>query len=392
MTFDFTRAREETPGCLRVAHLNNAGSALPPARVTDAMIDYLRVEARMGGYEAADAHASRVEGTYDAIAALIGAHRDEIAVVENATRAWDMAFYAFDFKPGDKILTGRNEYASNAIAHLQVAARTGAVIEVVEDDEHGQLDLDDLRSRVDERVKLISVTHIPTQGGLINPAAEIGKIAREAEIPYLLDACQSIGQLNLDVEEIGCDILSATGRKFLRGPRGTGFLYVRRALIEKLEPPFLDLHSAVWTAPDAYEIRADARRFENWETNYAAKIGLGVAVAYAAEWGMDAVEERVLMLGEALRHLLNTHDGVTVHDLGQRKGGIVTFAVDGVPADEVKERLSLAGVNTSVSRASSAQYDMPGRGLEELVRASAHYYNTEEELGRLVEALPKPRR
>ena len=167
MTFDFTRAREETPGCLRVAHLNNAGSALPPARVTDAMIDYLRVEARMGGYEAADAHASRVEGTYDAIAALIGAHRDEIAVVENATRAWDMAFYAFDFKPGDKILTGRNEYASNAIAHLQVAARTGAVVEVVEDDEHGQLDLDDLRARVDERVKLISVTHIPTQGGLI---------------------------------------------------------------------------------------------------------------------------------------------------------------------------------------------------------------------------------
>jgi len=293
------------------------------------------------------------------------------------------------FDPGDRILTARAEYASNVIAFLQVAKRTGAVVEVIENDETGQVSVSDLRRRLDDGgpVKLIAITHVPTQGGLVNPAEEIGAAAREAGVPYLLDACQSIGQMPVDVELIGCDLLSATGRKFLRGPRGTGFLYARHDFIEQVEPPFLDLHAAPWTAPDKYEIRPDARRFENWETNYAAKIGLGVAVDYALSWGLEAIEERVTGLAERLRERLTQVEGVRVHDQGQRRCGIVTFTVDGVPAQKVQRQLSDLGVNVSVSLVDYARLDLPTRGLPDLVRASVHYYNTDDELDQLSNAL-----
>jgi cysteine desulfurase / selenocysteine lyase len=390
--FDVERARRDTPGTANVAHLNNAGAALPPNQVTDAVIAHLHREAQIGGYEAAAEAHEQVEHTYEAIARLIGARPDEIAVVENATRAWDMAFYGLSLVPGDRILTARAEYASNVIALLQVARRTGATIEVIENDETGQLSVDDLRRRLDAGngpVKLVAITHVPTQGGLVNPAEEVGAATREAGVPYLLDACQSTGQMPIDVERIGCDMLSATGRKFLRGPRGTGFLYVHRDFIEKVQPPFLDLHAAAWTAPDTYEVRPDARRFENWESNHAAKIGLGVAVDYALSWGLEAIEERATGLADRLRHRLRGIGGVHVQDQGRRRCGIVTFTVEGVTAQQVQQRLQQHDVNVSVSLVDYARLDLPSRGLPDLVRASVHYYNTDDELDRLVHALPK---
>ena len=389
---DVERARRDTPGVLHVTHLNNAGAALPPVRVTDATVAYLRREAEIGGYEAAAEASERLEGTYAAIARLLGCDDDEVALVENATRAWDMAFYALGFSPGDRILTGRSEYASNVIAMLQVAARTGAVIEVVDEAAHGGLDVADLRRRLSSDtgpgpVKLVAMTHVPSHAGQVNPAEEVGAAAREAGVPFLLDACQSVGQIPIDVRRIGCDMLSATGRKFLRGPRGTGFLHVRRDLLERLEPPFLDLHAATWTAPDRYEIRADARRFETWEADLAARVGLGVAVEYALGWGMAAIERRVTALAADLRAGLAEIPGVRVHDLGSRLSGIVTFTVDGVAASQVQAALSAKRINTSVSPTSYAQYDLPARGLPDLVRASVHYYNTDDELDRLTQAV-----
>jgi cysteine desulfurase / selenocysteine lyase len=377
-----------------VAHLNNAGAALPPSTVTEAVIAHLRLEAEIGGYEAADAAHDQLEAVYPALARLLGCQPDEIAVVENATRGWDMAFYSLGFTPGDRILTARAEYSSNVIAYLQVARRTGAVVEVVEDDEHGQFSVADLTERLGRGpgpVKLIAMTHVPTNGGLVNPAEEVGAVAREAGVPFLLDACQSAGQLPLDVQRIGCDMLSGTGRKFLRGPRGTGFLYVRREMLDKLEPPFLDLHAATWTGPGSFEIRGDARRFENWETNYAGKAGLGAAVEYALSWGLDDIEARVTALAERLRSRLLATDGVQVHDRGLRRCAIVTFTMAGVPAAEVQRHLAANRINTSVSLASDSQFDLRHRGMPDLVRASVHYYNTDAELDRLAAALPAPR-
>lgn len=358
-----------------------------PRPVVEAVIGHLHQEAALGGYEAAATAAPAVEHTYAMLARLLGCATDEVAVVENATRAWDMAFYSVPLAPGDRILTARAEYASNYIAYLQVTRRTGATVEVVPSDATGQVSVAALENMLDERVKLISLTHVPTNGGLVNPAAEVGRVARRWRVPFLLDACQSVGQLPTHVDDLGCDMLSGTGRKYLRGPRGTGFLYVRRSLIEQLEPPFLDLHAAEWTSSQHYVVRGDARRFENWESNIAAKIGLGVAVEYALGWGMQAIQQRVTGLAEHLRAELARLPGVSIYDLGDVRCGIVTFGVANQSPAAVKDVLGAQRINVTTSSRASTLLDMDARHLESVVRASVHYYNTEDEVARFCAAL-----
>ncbi len=297
---DVERAREETPGCEFVTHFNSAGSSLPPRVVVETVVNHLRAEARIGGYEAEDDAQNRIEAVYDSIARLVGCQRSEVALLESATRAWDMAFYSIPFRRGDRILTSHAEYASNVIAFLHASERFGVSVDVVPNDKHGQLSVDALAELIDDRVRLIAVSHVPTNGGLVNPAEAIGRLAREAGVLYLLDACQSVGQMCLDVSKIGCHFLSATGRKFLRGPRGTGFLYVSREVLPLLDPPHPDLRSATWTGPWSYSLRGDARMFEQWESYVAGKLGLGVAVEYALSWGLEAVEARVVETGRVL--------------------------------------------------------------------------------------------
>lgn len=389
MAIDVARTRRETPGADSVLHFNNAGAALMPSPVIDAVQNHIALEAVIGGYEAEARKQAAIAQTYSACARLVGGEADEIALVENATRAWDMAFYALaaGFATGDRILTAEAEYASNVIAYLQVAQRTGVTIEPVPNDVDGALNVEALAAMIDDRVKLIAVTHVPTNGGLVNPAAEIGSIARAAGIPYLLDACQSAGQLPLDVGAIGCDVLTATGRKYVRGPRGTGFLWVRRDLIETLEPPFLDLHAAEWTGRDRYTVRADAKRFETWEGNVAAKIGLGVAVGYALDWGLDAIAERIGALADCLRIGLEKLPEVTVRDLGRQRCGVVSFTTKNRDSASIHDALAARGINVSVSPRCYTRYDMDARGLESLVHASVHYYNTEDEIDRFCAAV-----
>ncbi len=382
MPFDLERARHETPGCVNVLHFNNAGASLMPQPVLDATIAHLQLEAQIGGYEAAARAHEVLEHTYDAAATLLHCSRDEIAVVENATRAWDMAFYSIPFKPGDRILTAQSEYASNYIAFLQIAQKTGAVVEVLPNDANGQVSLDALKNAIDGRVKLIAITHAPTNGGLVQPVSAIGKIARAAGILYLVDACQSVGQMPIDVQQIGCDMLSTTGRKYLRGPRGTGLLYVRSSLLAQLEPPFLDLHAAEWVARDRYEIRPDARRFENWEGNVAGKIGLGVAIDYAMQWGMEDIWRRIKTLAYQLRTQLSPIPGVIVRDHGVTQGGIVTFTLEDIAPEEIQRKLGVYNINVTVTTRSSTLLDMDTRKLTSMVRASVHYYNSEEEIER----------
>jgi selenocysteine lyase/cysteine desulfurase len=389
---DMTALRAATPGCAHRVHLNNAGAALLSRSTLDAMTGHLDRETLLGGYEAAAEVQDEIAATYDRIAALVGGRREEIALFDNATRAWNAAFYSVPLRSGDRILTGRAEYGSNVLAYLQVAQRTGAEVVVVPDDEHGQLDVGALAELIDNRTRLIGISHVPTDGGLVNPAAEIGRVARAAGVLYLLDATQSVGQFPVDVDTIGCDLLTATGRKFLRGPRGTGFLWARTAVLDRLDPFVAEIASATWDGGRGFTWKDGAARFATWEHSYVNVLGLGAAVRQALDVGFDAIGARTRALGAALRDRLDALPGVRTHDRGVTRCAIVTASVEGVPADEVVARLREKGVNVSVTVPEDTQFTTEIRGLPPLVRLSPHYYNTEEELDRAVEELAALRR
>ncbi|WP_404193102.1 aminotransferase class V-fold PLP-dependent enzyme [Streptomyces tauricus] len=384
---DIEALRAETPGTAHRVHLNNAGAGLLSRRTLVTMTSHLELEADIGGYEAARQEQDRIDATYTSIAELVGGQPDEIALFDNSTHAWNAGFYSMVFKPGDRILTGRAEYGSNVLAYLQTARRSGAEVVVVPDDESGGLDTTALAALIDERTKLVGVTHIPTSGGLVNPAHEIGRITRAAGVPFLLDATQSVGQFPVDVARIGCDMLSATGRKFLRGPRGTGFLWVRREALEYLDPFVSDIQAATWDGDRGFTWHAGARRFESWEASYANVLGLGVAARQALDLGMDRIGERATALGAYLRDALDALPGVTTYDLGRVRCAIVTAKVDGVPTADVAAALARQGINVTTTVPEHTQFDTEVRDVHPLVRLSPHYYNTHAELDRAVEAV-----
>ncbi|MBC6438828.1 MAG: aminotransferase class V-fold PLP-dependent enzyme [Rhodospirillales bacterium] len=388
---DLARVRADTPALDNQAYFMSCGAGLMPDPVLHALQEHLRREAEVGGYAAEGEASPAIDGTYMSIARMLNCSSDEIALVENATVAWGQAFYGLvqAMKPGDNVVTVVAEYASNFIACLQAVKQRGIEIVVAPNDGHGQVDVAALEGLIDARTRLIAMTHVPTSGGLVTPAGEVGRIARAKGVPYLLDACQSVGQIPLDVQAIGCDFLSATGRKFLRGPRGTGFLYASEAIMEHHEPPVLDLLSAEWVAPDRYEMAPTARRYENWESFVAGKVGLGVAVDYALDVGLDAIAGRNAALAGDLRDRLAALDGVTLRDAGTQadRCAIVTFSHDRVDASEIVAQLGARGIVVGASSPSSTRLDFESRAMPSICRAAVHYHNTDDEIVRLASAV-----
>lgn len=382
---DITTLRAETPAAETVLHFNNAGCALSPKAVTDAVLAHLQLEQNLGGYEAANHAASAMENFYLALAALLHCQPEDIAFVENATRAWEMALYALPLKPGDEIIYFDSEYASNYLGLLHLVRQRGVALIHAPMTDSGLVDLERLEASISGKTRLLALTHVASQRGDIQPAAAVGEIARRHGLYYLLDACQSAGQINLDVGAIGCDFLCGTGRKYLRGPRGTGFLYVNPARLPELEPVFVDLQAAQWLAPDEFSWREGARRFETFERSVAGMIGLGVAADYATRLDMRTIENRIRTLAEALATSLAAVPGITVHEKSDQRSGIVTLTRDGIAAARLQQLLHAQGVNTSVSRSANARLDLAAESVGDVLRASLHYYNTEKEIDRFVE-------
>ncbi|MBV8491319.1 MAG: aminotransferase class V-fold PLP-dependent enzyme [Candidatus Eremiobacteraeota bacterium] len=381
---EIRRWRAETPGCANVVHFNNAGAGLMPGRVLDVMKTHLDAEAFQGGYEAANAAAARIEAAREAVATLCSTAARNLAIVESATAGINLVLGSIDWKRGDRIVTTRNDYASNQIMMLSLQRRFG--IEVVRSDDlpEGGADPASFERLLEmPAVRLALVTWVPTNSGLVQPVEALGAACAAADIPYAIDACQAVGQIPIDVERLRCDFLTASARKFLRGPRGIGFLYASdRALECGSAPVFPDMRGADWTSAETYELKPDARRFEYWEYAYALVLGLGEAARYAMELGIDRTSARAHALAARLRSMLGAIPGVRVLDRGARLSAIVSLAVDGAEPADVTEALRANGINASWTNRTSATIDLDDKGVAGIVRLSPHYYNTDEELER----------
>jgi cysteine desulfurase/selenocysteine lyase len=392
--FDVTRARADTPGCENVVHFNNAGGSLSPQVVVDAVTSYVRREALAGGYEQAVIDAALIDRYRPAAASLINADPSEVAFAYNDTLAFSNTFWglaATGAIPRDSvILVDRAVYVSHYLALLQARQLLNVTIKVIESESGGELCLESLQSLLNERVSFVHLTHIGTHRGVINPVGEAGALIRSSgNAIFSLDACQSMGQIPIDVQRIDCDVLTATGRKYLRAPRGTGFAFVASRLIERVNPPGIDGHSAFWRDDDSYELRPDAGRLESFEVNMATKVGLGVAIDYALAWGIETIAERIGVLAAELRERLSGA-GYEVLDGGHAQSGIVTFRSTTESPEVTYARLSARGINTNVALTQSARLDMDRRGIPAAVRASVHYFNTSDEINALLDALEAP--
>jgi selenocysteine lyase/cysteine desulfurase len=382
---DIEKIRAETPGIEFSTHLLACGSSLMPQRVVDVILEHTQLEALMGGYEAEAKKIDDLNKIYDIVAEHIGANSHEIALMENSTVAWSHAFYALPLKSGSRILTSEAEYAANYVAFLQRSKRDNLTIDIIPSDQNGTLDTNALEAMVDERVGLIAISWIPTNGGLVNPAENVGKVAKKYNIPYLLDACQAAGQMQIDVNKIQCDFLSATGRKFLRGPRGTGFLYINEKWLDTIEPAMIDHFGAPWVKKNVYELREDARRFETWENSYALRAGLGEAINYAEEIGIDLIHERVQLLAKFNRDLLSEIQNIQLRDIGIEQCGIISFSIDEKNnPKEIVDQMSEAGFAIGLVDPESTLIDSERRNLPTLLRMAPHYYNTEDEIEKAV--------
>jgi selenocysteine lyase/cysteine desulfurase len=386
MVFDIDRLRAETPGADRVLHLNHAGASLAPQSVLDTVTEHLLLEAEIGAMEAGIATADRLAAVYRDAATLIGAAPDEIAVAGGNADGWNRAFAALSFKAGDRILVARSEWGGNLSNLERAAARTGARIEVIPSREDGTVDVERLAGMLDARVRLVSLTWCPANGGLIQPAAEVGRLTRAADIPYFIDAAQALGQIPVDVAALNCDILTAPGRKHLRGPRGTGLLYIRRGFLERLDPAFVDTYGATWQ-PEGPALRADARLFEPGEASPALRLGLGTAIRLALDLGVARIRERIDTMAGELRRRLAVIPEVTLQDLGVERSGLVSFTMAGMAPAELQGRMKLAGINMAANGVPYTPLDMRARGLDAIARAAVSYLTTEAELDRFDRAL-----
>jgi len=381
--------RAETPGCRERVHLNNAGAALMPEPVVRAIQDHITLESRIGGYEAADARRDAVAQAYQSVADLLGTAPQNIAFTESATASFVQALSSIRLERDDVILTTRNDYVSNQIQFLSLQARLGVRVLRAPDRIEGGVDVDALAELVRRsRPRLVCVTHVPTNSGLVQDVGAVGAICHEEEILYLVDACQSIGQMPIDVGALRCDFLSATSRKFLRGPRGAGFLYVSDRVLEQgLEPLFLDMKGAEWTAADEYRAVGDAKRFETWESAWALVLGTGEAARYATAVGLNAIRDRVRALSDRLRAKLGMLDNVHRLDRGPELCGIVSISVDGQDPRELLTALRARRINANAQIRAYAVIDYDDKRVASSLRLSPHYYNTEEEIDQAVSVI-----
>ena len=372
------------------AHFNHAGMSLTPDVVQARMLAHLALEAEIGGYEAAGAAADELDAVPAALAVLLGAEPDEMVATESATAASELIFWSMaetlGFGPRDRILVDQMAYATAYSALRRLELARGSEVVVVPSEHDGTLALGALGDLLDDRTRLVLVTHMPTHVGTVTDAAAVGQVLAGSAATYVLDVSQTLGQLPLDVARFGCDVAFAPARKFLRGPRGTGVLYVRSTLAEQLVPLTPPFGSVDGAGADRFTLPRAARRFDQFEYGVAARLALGEAARYAARIGLERIADVVAERSRAVVQLVGAAGGL--HLVGQPDDrGIISFVHRSMPPAEVQARLSAQGVNAWTNVPAGAPLDAARRPVLPSVRLSPHYVTTEEDLDRLEHAL-----
>lgn len=391
MEFPVTRLRAETPGCQSVIHFGNAGCSLHPQPVLDAVTRYIQEEAIYGGYEYAAMRAADIADFYAAGAVMLNCHERNIAFVNSSTDGFARALSAIPFAAGDVILTTLTDYISSQIHFLSLEKRYGVKIVHAKNADTGETDLDDLEACIKKyNPVLVSVTHVPNNSGMIQPVEAIGALCKQYDIWYFVDACQSAGQLPLDTQKIACDFLSFATRKFMRGPRGGGLLYVSDAALDAgLEPLYIDMRGAEWTSPNAYTPVADAKRFEYTEQSYAILIGSAVAMRYYVATGPENIAARNKYLSDYLCKHLQEFSHIHLLDRGKNKSAIHSLISDRTPPQEFRDILFTHKIQVNAAPRKFALIDFIDKKVDGAVRIAPHYYNTTQEIDAMIEVMRK---
>jgi len=383
------KVRKETKACLNVVHFNNAGASLMPDVVLQKITDLLQEEGRIGGYELMAKRWEAFQRFYEVGAQYFIGQPKNIAFATNATVAFNIALSSIPFEKDDVILTTQDDYVSNQIAFMQLAKRFGVRTIMGESAPTGGVDVQSMKELIAQhQPKVVAVTHVPTNSGLVQPVEAIGALCRANDIWYFVDVCQSFGQMPLDAEAIGADFMSATFRKFMRGPRGTGILYASdRVLESNLEPLFMDLQGADWLERNEYKAKPNAKRFETWERNYALFGGATAALEYAQSIGFEAIQSRSWALADYTRAQLAQLPTAQILDKGSTTCAITTSYFPTLTPPLIQSKMSEANINVACAQRMNALIDMDEKGVSWALRIAPHYYNTKEEIDKTISVL-----
>lgn len=369
-------------------YFNQAAGGLMPDRVLQAVTDYMQREQALGSYVAAQQAQPQLQQLYAQLAALLHCQPTDIALTTGNTHGWCAVVGALPLQAGDRVLVTPGEWGGNYAMLLQLQARTGCVVETMPCTADGHIDLAALEAGLDARVQLIALTWVPANGSTVYDAQALGQLCARHGIPYIIDAAQALGHIPVDVQALQCDVLTAPGRKWLCGPRGTGLVYLKPGFAARLQPMTVD-HVSCPITPTGPVLRQDARMLEQSESSVALKLGLLAALdtAQAEGWAQRfaAIAERARQLRSALADV----PGLSLHSLAAAPAdcGIVPFTLQGHTPAQVQQALLQCHIQVAASGMGFTPLDMQARGLSAVVRASVSAHTTDADIQALVQAL-----
>lgn len=383
------KVREDFPILKDVIYLDSAATSLTPEPVLKAAMDYYyhyRANVGRGVYRTAQLADQKYRDAHKRVARFIGGRKGETAFTKNTTESINAVAYGLKWKKGDRIVATLLEHHSNLLPWMRLREK-GIELSIVKPDESGYLDPSDFEREVDDRTRLVAVSHLSNVLGTIAPVKEISRICRDHGTSLLVDGAQSVPHMAVDVERLGCDFLCFSGHKML-GPTGAGVLWMRDA--DSIEPLLTGGGMVEDVSPDGFERKKGYEGFEAGTPDISAGIGLGAAVDYLERIGIDEIAAHETKLAERLLRGLQELDGVEIYGPKETKGrsGVISFNVAGLLPHEVALMLDQAS-NTAVRSGLHCCIPlMKHLGLRQgCVRASLYLYNTEDEVERLLATL-----